>query len=527
MEGKILSIVANLSTPLALSGLCIAIFFFILKQILNKVSSSDIVKSIINKLFVLSLIAMFFGFSGYIVQWIPTNSAIIVRVFDNENSFPISGAKISLVVEGNIYRETTDTTGLAKLNVPFLNDKIDGRISILAKDYSIQDEQVTLLPKKCYDIRLSKFKILSIVPSDMPEIVDSKSRSSLSTNPISSYIKPLKGYRRIKDTNGIIKCGQTLLGDINTIGETNEIKFNARNGERVAVSLLNLGISALFNPIFELLDPSGNRMDWKREGNHTFTLRIDGLYTIKVFDEGNDGIGEYNIRLEPVSGYLNGVLNCAHPIECGKTLQAELASKKASDGYRFFAKDGERIAIALSKLDIEKPSASFNPAFELLDISGNRIDWKREGNHTFTLKSDGVYTIRVLDEGEDGKGTYSIRLEPVSGYFNGAVNCSPIINCDEPVQAMLESKNACDAYRFNGDHGRIVTITLTKIGHSPLFNPFFELLDVSGNRIDWKREGNPNPFTLHQQGLYTIRVCDEGSDGYDKYRLTLKGSCSR
>lgn len=70
---KFLEIASNVSTPLALGGIFAAVFFFVMRQILaknifpalTKQLSSDILKLIINRLFVLSLIAMVLGFIGY------------------------------------------------------------------------------------------------------------------------------------------------------------------------------------------------------------------------------------------------------------------------------------------------------------------------------------------------------------------------------------------------------------------------------------------------------------------------------
>ena len=70
----IFDIATRISTPLALSGLFAAILFFVLRQILAKdmfpklarAAGADIIKTIVNRLFVLALVAMVFGFVGYI-----------------------------------------------------------------------------------------------------------------------------------------------------------------------------------------------------------------------------------------------------------------------------------------------------------------------------------------------------------------------------------------------------------------------------------------------------------------------------
>src|SRR5690554_4911264 len=72
--GGIFEIATNVSTPLILAGFFAAAFFFIARQIikanifprLTRQLSGDIIKIIIERLFILALIAMVLGFIGYI-----------------------------------------------------------------------------------------------------------------------------------------------------------------------------------------------------------------------------------------------------------------------------------------------------------------------------------------------------------------------------------------------------------------------------------------------------------------------------
>lgn len=72
---KVFEIVSRISTPLILGGFLAAIFFFITKEILRKdvfaeltkQRSYDIFKHIVDRLFFLSLMAVVFGFLGYII----------------------------------------------------------------------------------------------------------------------------------------------------------------------------------------------------------------------------------------------------------------------------------------------------------------------------------------------------------------------------------------------------------------------------------------------------------------------------
>lgn len=72
---EIFKIASNISTPLALGGLSAAILFLVFRQILNmgifpnltRALGGQIIINIINKLFILALIAMILGFAGYVI----------------------------------------------------------------------------------------------------------------------------------------------------------------------------------------------------------------------------------------------------------------------------------------------------------------------------------------------------------------------------------------------------------------------------------------------------------------------------
>lgn len=73
---RIIDIASHVATPLALAGLFAAVLFLVFRQLLSskfmprlaRGSAGDIIKRIINYLFVLSLVAMLLGFAGYIIQ---------------------------------------------------------------------------------------------------------------------------------------------------------------------------------------------------------------------------------------------------------------------------------------------------------------------------------------------------------------------------------------------------------------------------------------------------------------------------
>jgi hypothetical protein len=85
---KIFQIATNISTPLMLAGFFAAAFFFVARQIikanifpkLSRQLSGDIIKIIIERLFILALVAMIFGFIGYIIGEINPKKEVSEKV---------------------------------------------------------------------------------------------------------------------------------------------------------------------------------------------------------------------------------------------------------------------------------------------------------------------------------------------------------------------------------------------------------------------------------------------------------------
>lgn len=111
-----------------------------------------------------------------------------------------------------------------------------------------------------------------------------------------SILQTLSGAKIID--GGTIKCGDSLSGIIGETDEIDEFSFNAWAGERIAIAVTDLSTSALFRPQWALYDPSGNRIgDYEYEGNYARTLTTNGFFTIRLWDNNNDGIGEYEMSL--------------------------------------------------------------------------------------------------------------------------------------------------------------------------------------------------------------------------------------
>lgn len=88
---EVFEIASKVSTPLALGGFVFAVLFFIFRQILKKdifttlakSASAEIIKTVIDRLFILALVAMVLGFAGYIF---PNPNNIVPPKIENRDT---------------------------------------------------------------------------------------------------------------------------------------------------------------------------------------------------------------------------------------------------------------------------------------------------------------------------------------------------------------------------------------------------------------------------------------------------------
>jgi len=107
---------------------------------------------------------------------------IILRAINTETSAPVSNAPITLVVNGDIYKEISDSDGFTQFTLDFPPEgKLDAEISVNAKEYSIENQIRTLLPGKLQYILLSPSSLLVQIPN-IPTAVQEPIETAASEN---------------------------------------------------------------------------------------------------------------------------------------------------------------------------------------------------------------------------------------------------------------------------------------------------------------------------------------------------------
>jgi len=144
---KIFEIATKIATPLALSGLLSAAFFLVARQIieknifpkLTKQLSSQIIKIIIDRLFILSLVTIILGFIGYVIPVSKGNFVTPEKGFEeSKNNKPdLNDLKMA---DSERLKDSAVYTHLKLVDIHCIGDKVDFKMKNSGNDSAFLTE---------------------------------------------------------------------------------------------------------------------------------------------------------------------------------------------------------------------------------------------------------------------------------------------------------------------------------------------------------------------------------------------------
>jgi hypothetical protein len=188
MDSKVFEIASKVSTPLGLAGIFAVILFYLLKQVLGSLkkgqqyqhSNFKILKSIVDKLFILALVAMCLGFIGWVVTKvysppiINTSKQAYLNFNIYVNNKPVEGVKVTI---DNVFP-----------NPPSKTSTRDGQIS-MSFDTTGQNKRLHLIfTGDLYNINENRTVLLDTFPTSFSftdnkgnEVIESKKKKENSS----------------------------------------------------------------------------------------------------------------------------------------------------------------------------------------------------------------------------------------------------------------------------------------------------------------------------------------------------------
>ncbi len=96
------------------------------------------------------------------------NKNVILRAVTDGSNAPIAGIEVVVTLDGNLFRQATDSDGFALFELPFPSEgQIDAQISVNTQGYGIEDQFSTLTPGKLQYILLTPNSLSVLIP-DVP-----------------------------------------------------------------------------------------------------------------------------------------------------------------------------------------------------------------------------------------------------------------------------------------------------------------------------------------------------------------------
>lgn len=218
---------------------------------------------------------------------------------------------------------------------------------------------------------------------------------------------------------GQISYGQTRTGTVNPAQDTDDYSFNGTAGEIVEIRMNKASGSSL-DSYLELRGPN-NYLASDDDGGGSLnsflrrTLPASGQYTIRTRGYGSS-TGAYTISLTKSTSCGGDCEGDPRWIAFGQTTNGTINPNSDRDTYYFSGTSGRVISIQLNKT-----SGALDPYLELWSPSGVKLKVNDDGGGStnsllvHTLPSNGTYRIIARSWNTSSSGTYSIKLESVTG----------------------------------------------------------------------------------------------------------------
>lgn len=342
--------------------------------------------------------------------------------------------------------------------------------------------------------------------------------------------------------------------------EGDTFRFDGLSGDIVRVIVQ--GTTPNFSPTIEVRDGINTLVDSggcvpNTNGRCSFTtdstLASDGVFTIRVEEQGANNVGNYTLQLErlfPGPGIQRLTYDSTID-EDGEVLDDSsvidnLGPATDVDSFYFHS-----VADTLIRFNVLGQTANLAPEIEVRDPAGAVVLSLADGagcvpntNGTCSFASDltpastGTYTVVISERGSNNPGNYSLSLWCVVGECdsdadgNGDIHRIDLRYGESAKMPMITPATDGDFYDFMGTPGDQIRFSVT--GQTANFAPAIEVRDPAGIVVLDLNQGAsciPNTngtcsFTVDlmpaTMGTYTVVLFEQGINNPGNYQFTLE-----
>jgi len=335
----------------------------------------------------------------------------------------------------------------------------------------------------------------------------------------------------VGDQGGNMSNGLTYTGNIG-MGDVDQWKFNATQGDFVALSMGEVTGEADFTPWVRVVAPNGAVVgnSWNAAAAQVgFAATLTGTYTVIVAsgDAGNDATGSYQLTLAKGPGAMGTSAGDQGGNMTNGALHTGSISLGDLDQWKFSASQGDFAVVSMGEVS---GSAEFTPWIRVVAPNGAVVgnSWNAAAAQAgFTAGATGTYTVIVAsgDAGNAGTGSYRLTLAKAPGTFSTSSGDQggAIANGANKNGAIVMGD--VDMYRFTATQGSFFSVSMAEASGTADFTPWVRVVAPNGAVVvnSWNASVAMGSATASVAGTYTVIVGtgDSGNDATGNYRLTL------
>ena len=312
-------------------------------------------------------------------------------------------------------------------------------------------------------------------------------------------------------TTESLACGEVKARSIDVASETDCFTFHAETNEAVSV-LTKATAGSSIQACWQLQDANGDAVGGAVCGQGQRIVPAPGVYTVKVFDGGNDQTGGYRASLTVLSASASSCPVSTLP--CGTAATGVILVPTESHTYSFEAAEaGEVVSITTADT-----SAVIQACWRLFAPDGSAVGASVCGQADRTLANVGTYTIQVAEQNDDGTGAYQVQVDVLSPI---AASCPEgTLETCQPLSRGIAAVGDNDVYRIvTAQPNTALKITTTTT--SGAMNACWQLYTSAGALFGSTVCGS-DERAIPTAGTYSLRVFDQGHDGTGTYLIATE-----
>ena len=309
--------------------------------------------------------------------------------------------------------------------------------------------------------------------------------------------------------------GNTTTASIALSGEADTYTFFAYAGEAVLIRMGEVS-GTFFDPDVILYSPTGAEL--ARYGHFSkaelsYTLPLDGIYTVLALDQQGLDVGTYSLSIQIVNNPGNAV-----PITFGTTIFGTINLPSEFDTFTFYANAGDVVLITMMRFSV----TNFFQEVRLYSPLGTQLarqwgsSYAAEIHHA--LPQNGEYTIVACEYNSVNAGSYYLFIQRINNPGN-AITFDP----GNTVSASLGVPGEADTYSFLGSVGETVVIRISEVSGTN-FNPELRLYSPTGTLLA-QRTSPLNvelSYTVPLDGIYSVLIRDHEGNGVGVYYINIQ-----